>query len=114
MASHSILVKQKGTTFKASSPTEQQDDTSMNDSLNSLNTLQRENSLSSGLDRRSACAKATRSVSQNSEQEGSIGDLTRVLDIKTKMSMKGVRFGDNVEVDEISGLRDYMYILEFI
>ena len=90
----------------------------MNDSLNSLNsltTLQRENSLSSVLNhRRSACAKATRSVSQGSEQEGSIGDLTRVLDIKTQMSMKGIKFADNVEVKEISGLQDYMHILEFI
>ena len=104
MAPQSIL-KKKGTP-KASSPSELQDDTSMNGSLNSINKLQRENSVSSLLDRRSAFAKASKSVSKNSLQEGSIRDLTRVLDVKKQMSMSGIQFSDSVEVNEISRLRD--------
>lgn len=104
MAPRSIL-KKKGAP-KASSPSEHQDDTSMNDSINSINKLQRENSLSSVLDRRSAFANGSKSVSQNSQQEGSIRDLTRVLDIKKQMSMSGIQFADDVEVNEISRLRD--------
>jgi hypothetical protein len=110
MTPQSIL--KKGTP-KASSPSEQQDDTSMNDSLSSLNKLQRESSLSSVLDGRSAFAKA-RSASQNTEQEGSIGDLTRALDIKKQMPMQGIEFAGNIEVNKISRLQGYMHILEFI
>jgi hypothetical protein len=99
MAPPSIL-KKKGTP-KASSPSGQQEDDSMNDSLKKL---QRENSLSS-VDRRSAFAKM-KSVSQNTEQEGSMKDLTQMLDIKKQMSMKGIQFADDVEVNEISRLRD--------
>jgi hypothetical protein len=100
MAPRSIL-KKKGTP-KASSPPEHKDDT-MNDSLNKL---QRENSLSSE-DGRIAFAKARSPLSQNAEQEGSsTRNLTRVLGIKKQMSMRGIQFSDNVEVNDISRLRE--------
>jgi predicted P-loop ATPase len=101
MAPPSILKKKE--TPKASGPSEQQGDDSMNN--DSLKKLERENSLSS-VDRRSAFANM-KSVSQNTEQEGSLKDLMQVLDIKKQTSMKGsIQFADDVEVNEISRLRN--------
>jgi hypothetical protein len=108
MAPQSIL-KKKGTRKTSSGPSEQQD----GDLQDSLRKLQRENSLSSE-DGRSAFAKA-RSAFQNTEQEGSsrdlsregsIRNLTRALGIKKQMSLSGIQFADNVEVNEISRLQE--------
>jgi hypothetical protein len=88
------ILKKKGTP-KASSPSEQQGDDE------SIRKLKRVNAKSS----EDAFAKA-RLVIQNTEQEGSIRDLTPVLDIKKEVSMPGIKFADNVEVNEISRLRE--------
>jgi hypothetical protein len=55
-------------------------------------------------DRRSAFASA-KSVFQNTK-EGSIRDLTRVMGVKKQMSMRGIKFADNVEVNEIARMRE--------
>jgi hypothetical protein len=97
MAPCSSILKKKGTP-KASSPSEQHGD-------DSLRKLKRVNSVSSE-DGRSVFAKA-RLVIQNTEQEGSIrDDITPVLDIKKQVSMPGIKFADNIEVNEISRLQE--------
>jgi hypothetical protein len=80
---------------------------SSKDMDDSTHKLQRHNSLSSE-DGRSAFAKA-RSVSQNTEQEeGYTRDLlTRgVSDIKKQISVREIKFADNVEVNEIARLQE--------
>jgi hypothetical protein len=75
----------------------------MNDSP--LRKLERDHNSPLSCEDRRKSFESAKSVFQNTK-EGSIRDLTRVMGLKKQMSMRGIKFADNVEVNEIARMRE--------